>query len=79
MTEDLIGNLDTDSRCVMCDAAPHPRCETHTYISMMDPAKVPLGESDDEHLIDVPLCLEHFQAFENFANGGLTENTEVSD
>lgn len=74
MTEDLIGDLDTDSRCVMCESAPHPRCETHTYISMMDPAKVPLGESEEDHLIDVPLCLEHYQAFENFAGGRLTED-----
>lgn len=80
MTSDTpIDDLETDSRCVMCEAASHPRCETYTSISMGDPAKVPLGESHEDHLIDVPLCLAHFEAFEDFASGRLGEHAEVSE
>lgn len=79
MTDGPIDDLESDSRCVMCDAASHPRCETYTHISMGDPAKVPLGESHEDHLVDVPLCLAHFEAFEAFASGRLSENVEASE
>lgn len=62
----------------MCEAASHPRAETYTRIGMVDPERVPLGEDYEDHLVDVPLCLKHFEAFREYARGDLTEEGGAS-
>lgn len=58
-----------EDECLLCAPALHENCEKYTTIQILDPADVPLGEDDADHLVSVPVCLEHYQAFEKYRRG----------
>jgi hypothetical protein len=41
----------------------------YTMVSVHDPATKPLGEAVSGHLIDIPLCLAHYQFIEQYKHG----------
>lgn len=55
--------------CLLCAPAGHENCEKYTVLRMLDPSRVPLGEADEDHLVDVPVCYEHFEAFQGYQRG----------
>lgn len=58
-----------EDECLLCAPEPHPNCEKYTTLQMLDPEKVPLGEDDEDHLVSIPVCLEHYGAFQQYRNG----------
>lgn len=66
-----------EDECLFCVVAPHPNCEKYETLSALDPSNIPLGEDDADHLVDVPVCLEHYQAFEQYQSGRNIEEIEV--
>lgn len=75
-TTDRIDAHEEDE-CLLCSPAPHRNCEVYTVVQMVDPSKVPLGDSHGEHLVDVPVCLEHYQTFEQYQRGRNVEEIRV--
>ncbi|MFC4553602.1 MULTISPECIES: hypothetical protein [Halorussus] len=63
--------------CLLCVAAPHPNCKKYTVVQMLVPGSVPLGESYENHLVPVPVCLEHYQAFEQYREGKNVAEVDV--
>lgn len=63
--------------CLLCAPAPHPNCEKHTVVSLLDPSDVPLGEDTEDNLVDVPVCLEHFKAFKQYQQGKNVAEVDV--
>lgn len=66
-----------ESECLLCEPAPHPNCEMHTVIQMLDPSTVPLGEDYEKHLVQVPVCMAHFEAFQEYKSGKNVEEIDV--
>ncbi len=58
-----------EAECLLCAPAPHENCEMYTTVLFCDPEDVPLGEDYDDHLISVPVCLEHFRALTQYRQG----------
>lgn len=55
--------------CLLCAPAPHPNCEMYTVVLFCDPEQVNLGEDYEDHMIGVPVCLEHFRALSQYRKG----------
>lgn len=55
-----------DDECLFCVPEMHPNCEKYTTLGVVDRGKVPLGEDDGDHLVEVPVCAEHFECFERY-------------
>lgn len=58
-----------EDECLLCSPAPHPNCEMYTTVQVVDPSKVPLGDDNEDHLVSIPVCLEHYQVFEQYQQG----------
>ena len=63
--------------CLLCAPAPHPNCEKYTVVSFLDAADVPLGEDNDDHHVDVPVCIDHYQALKQYQNGKNVEEVDI--
>lgn len=63
---EVVQDAHEDDECLLCAPAPHKNCEKYTVLLMNDPSKVPLGEDYGENLVEIPVCLEHYQAFEQY-------------
>lgn len=55
-----------DDECLMCVPAPHRNCEAYTVLEMVDPSQVPVSDSDETHLVSIPVCMEHYEAFKSY-------------
>ena len=55
-----------EDECLLCEPAPHPNCEMHTTLQMVDPANVPLPDNHEDHLVSIPVCLGHYEAFTQY-------------
>jgi hypothetical protein len=58
-----------EEECLLCSPAPHRNCESYTVVSVIDHSKVPLGEDPSDHQVNIPVCLEHYQAIEQYQRG----------
>jgi len=77
--ESATGALDAheDDECLLCEPAPHPNCEKYTVLLMNDPSKVPLGEGYEENMVEIPVCLGHYQAFEQYQQADSVAEVDV--
>lgn len=67
-----------EDECLLCAPAPHRNCEMYTVVPVLpDPMDVPLGEDYDDHLVEIPVCLEHYQAMEKYKTA--SNVAEVTD
>lgn len=55
--------------CLLCVPAPHPNCEKHGVLEVLDRQDVPLGEDVIDHTVPIPVCLEHYQTIQAFQGG----------
>lgn len=58
-----------EDECLLCAPAPHPNCEMYTTLQMVDPEKVPLPDDHEDHLVEIPVCAGHYEAFEQYQRG----------
>jgi len=58
-----------EAECLLCAPAPHRNCEMYTVVEFLDREHVPLGEDDIDHTVNVPVCLEHYQALSEYRKG----------
>jgi hypothetical protein len=66
-----------EDECLLCVPEMHPNCEKYTTLSVHDPATKPLGASVSDHLCDIPLCLAHYQAIEQYQHGRTVSEVDV--
>lgn len=66
-----------EDECLLCEPAPHPNCEMHTVVQMLDPMNVPLGEADEDHLVGIPVCHGHYEAFEQYQRATSVAEVDV--
>lgn len=66
-----------EAECLLCVPEMHPNGEKYTTISVHDPARKPLGEPVKDHLVDIPLCLAHYEAIEQYQRGKTVSEVEV--
>ncbi|WP_254810674.1 hypothetical protein [Natronosalvus amylolyticus] len=69
ITDTAFEPYDTEQLCVPCHAAMHEPCEAYTSLLVTDPERVPLGERYADHLVGVPMCVEHFETMQSFLRG----------
>ncbi|QIO25471.1 hypothetical protein [Haloarcula sp. JP-L23] len=67
-----------EDECLLCEPAPHPNCEMHTVVQMLDPMGIPLGESDADHLVSIPVCLGHYEAFQQYQRATSVAEVDVA-
>lgn len=58
-----------EDECLLCAPAPHRNCEMYTVVEFIDHEHVPLGEDPADHQVSIPVCLEHYQALNQFRQG----------
>lgn len=58
-----------EDECLLCAPAPHQNCEADAVVQFVDPERVPLGDDHGDHLVSVPVCLEHHRALRQFQQG----------
>lgn len=58
-----------EDECLLCVPAPHRNCEAYTIVEILDREHVPLGENGMNHLVEIPVCLEHKQALDAYRRG----------
>lgn len=68
MTGDSLEAWEEDE-CLLCVPAINENCEKYTTLQMLDPEQVPLGDDDADHLVNIPVCIDHFHAFLEYKRG----------
>lgn len=48
-----------------------------TAVLVVDPMDVPLGEDHEDHLVSIPVCLEHMEALEQYLGGKNVREVDV--
>ncbi|USZ73778.1 hypothetical protein [Natronosalvus halobius] len=66
-----------EDECLLCAPAPHPNCEMYTVLEVLNREHVPLGEDESDHLIEIPVCLGHYQALEEYQSGKNVAEVDV--
>jgi hypothetical protein len=49
----------------------------YTTVLVCDPSKLPPGEEREDHLVNIPVCLEHYQAVEQYQRGKNVDEVRV--
>lgn len=62
-----------EEQCLLCAPALHENCEKYTVLLMCDPEPVPLGEDYGDHMVEIPVCYEHHEAFTKYRKGANVE------
>jgi hypothetical protein len=66
-----------EDECLLCAPEHHPNGEKYATVLVHDPATKPLGEAVSDHLVDIPLCLAHYQAIEQYQSGRTVSEVDV--
>lgn len=66
-----------EEECLLCVPAGHPNCERYTDVAILDREKVPLGEDESDHLVDIPVCIAHYQTLEQYQQGRNVDEVSV--
>lgn len=66
-----------EDECLLCAPANHPNCEKYAILEFRDPSNIPLGESDEDHTVEVPVCMGHYEALQQFQSGKNVEEVDV--
>ena len=66
-----------ETECLLCVPEYHENCEKYTTISVCDLMDVPLGESAENHLFEIPICALHFEAIKQYQKGKNVDEIQV--
>ena len=71
MTEGGMDRLDAyeEDDCLLCVPAPHPNCEKYTIVEYLDREHIPLGEDAENHTVEIPVCVGHYEALDQYRRG----------
>lgn len=76
---DVTGRRDAheESECLLCAPAGHPNCEKYTVIEVLNREHVPLGEAAEDHTVEIPVCMGHYEALEQYRQGKNVNEVDV--
>lgn len=66
-----------EDECLLCEPAPHPNCEMYTVVEVLNREHVPLGEDAEDHLVAIPVCLQHYQALDGYRSADSVEEVDI--
>lgn len=67
-----------EDECLLCLPANHPACEMYSTVGMVDRSQIPLGESAEDHLVEVPVCGAHLEALQQYQFAANLEEVKQS-